>query len=163
MTTTGSGFREVMYEDLDLDRQRLLRAAKKAFTNAYNPYSHFAVGAALLTENGKMITAANVENAAYPSGMCAERSALARANGEGRGFQCIAIAVVALNNEISTEEVTAPCGECRQCIYEAACRSRLYEKFEVILATTNFSKVVVTTIGDLLPLPFGPKDLVQSG
>lgn len=160
MTTAGC-FREVLFDELDLVKQRLLRAAKRAFRKAYNPYSRFSVGAALLSRDGKMITAANVENAAYPSGICAEGCALARANAEGQGGSCIAIAVVALNNKSFTEDVTAPCGECRQRIFEAACRSGVFEQLEVILATTDFSKVVVTTIGDLLPLAFGPKDLEQ--
>lgn len=90
----------------------LIDSAAKAMEKAYAPYSHFLVGAALLCQNGTVFTACNVENAAYPCGICAERAALAKAVSEGqRDFT--AMAVIADDSEICT-----PCGMCRQSLYE---------------------------------------------
>ena len=87
-------------------RQRLIAAATAARAHAYAPYSHYSVGAALLTRTGKVYTGVNVENAAYPSGMCAERVAVFKAVSEGeRSFAAIAVV---------TENGGAPCGACRQ-------------------------------------------------
>jgi cytidine deaminase len=123
---------------------------------AYNPYSGFFVGAALLTIDGTIVTASNFENAAYSPGICAERAALVRANAEGHRRFC-AIAVIARGSDTETREVTALCGVCRQMFYEASQVSGI--DIEVILTTTNQERTVLTTIGELLPLAFGPKDL----
>ena len=148
--------REVAYSSLDQVQRKLIGAAAEAKEGAYNPYSGFFVGAALLTVDGKVVAASNFENAAYSPGICAERAALVRANAEGhRMFR--AIAVIARGTDTETTEVTAPCGVCRQMIYEAAQVSGI--DIEVILTTTNRDKIVLTTIGELLPLAFGPKDL----
>jgi len=151
--------RQVPFEELSEQEQKLLRAARKTMENAYNPYSGFYVGAAVLTTGGEIIPGANMENAAYGDSICAERIALGRANAMGYGNACEAIAVVARGRDSPTTEVTAPCGSCRQVIFEAACRSGFNEELEVIMATTNFGKILIAKIGDLLPLPFGPKDL----
>lgn len=156
------GVDSIAYHDLGSSDQQLLGAAKQALELAYNPYSHFFVGAAVLTEVGKVITGSNVENAAYGPSICAERSALMRTNAEGLGSTCVAIAVVARNGDSPTGAITAPCGVCRQVIYEFSYRSGVDEEFKMILATTNFEEVVVTNIGKLLPLAFGPKDLADS-
>ena len=153
------GIDRVAFDSLSLSNQHLLDAAEEALELAYNPYSGFFVGAAVLTSEGQVITGSNVENVAYGPTICAERSALMRANAEGHGDKCDSVAIVARNGEIPTTVVTAPCGVCRQVIYEFANRSTVYEEFKIILATTNFEEVIVTTIGKLLPLAFGPKDL----
>ena len=148
--------REVAYSSLNRAQRTLITAAAEAMEGAYNPYSGFFVGAALLTVNGAVVTASNFENAAYSPGICAERAALVRANAEGhRRFR--AIAVIARGTDTETTEVTAPCGVCRQMIYEAAQVSGI--DIEVILTTSNQDKTVLTTIEELLPLAFGPKDL----
>jgi len=148
--------REINYKNLDKTQQKLLMAATIARERAYNPYSHFYVGAALLSQDGRMISGANVENAAYGSTICAERAAILRANAmKIRTFDKIAI--IARGEGFDTTTVTAPCGSCRQMLFES---SQLSEKnLEVIMATTRKDKIIIATIEELLPLAFGPKDL----
>ncbi len=134
--------------------QQALTQARTAFAYAYNPYSHFSVGACLITQTGELITGTNFENASYTS-ICAERAALVRANVMGhRTFQAMAIIAKGISN---TTEVCAPCGTCRQAIYEAAQLSG--GNLELILSTTQCDKIVLTDIRTLLPMAFGPKDL----
>ncbi len=146
--------KKLEYASLRPDQQKLLDAAEKAMEMAYNPYSHFYVGAALLSQDGEIISASNVENAAYGSTICAERMALGRANAEG-GRMFDSIAIIARGEDFDTKEVTAPCGSCRQMLYEA---SQVSEKdIEIILSTTKKDEILLTTIEELLPLAFGPK------
>ncbi len=148
--------RESKYELLTKAQRKLIDAAEGAMHTAYNPYSKFYVGAALLTQGGEIISGSNVENAAYGSTICAERAALLRANAQGQRL-FTAIAVIARGNNFDTTAVTGPCGSCRQMIYEAAQVSG--KNIEVILSTTKKDKIVITNINDLLPLAFGPKEL----
>jgi cytidine deaminase len=144
------------YDLLKDDEKNLLDEAEKVMRTAYNPYSRFYVGAALLAQNGRIISGSNVENAAYGSTICAERSAILRANAMGiRTFSKIAI--IARGENFDTNEVTAPCGACRQMLYES---SQISEKdLEVVMSTTKKDKIVIAKISELLPLAFGPKDL----
>ena len=144
------------YDSLTEIQQKLLQEARKVMETAYNPYSHFYVGSALLSREGKIITGSNVENAAYGSVICAERSALVRANAMGtRIFE--KVAVIGRGEGFDTSEVTGPCGSCRQMLYEAAQISEF--NLEIIMSTTKMDKIVIATIEELLPLAFGPKDL----
>ncbi|MDP2637235.1 MAG: cytidine deaminase [bacterium] len=158
-------FRNVKFEDLSTRNRNLLLEAKRALDQSYNVYSHFHVAAALGIDDSpavgapNVITGTNVENAAYGSAICAERSALLTAHNRGVGDRCVAIAIIARAGDQETAEVTGPCGECRQVIMEAAFRSGVKESFRVILATTSLAKIVVTTIGSLLPFAFTPADL----
>jgi cytidine deaminase len=146
----------VTYSNLNETQKRVLDAATVAMENAYNPYSNFFVGAALLTNCGELITGANVENAAYGSSICAERSAILRANAMGhRSFEMIAINT--RGHDFDTTEPSAPCGSCRQVLSEF---SQVYGKdLGVILSTTKKDKIIVTSISELLPLAFGPRDV----
>lgn len=137
-------------------QQKVLDEAAKVMNTAYNPYSNFYVGAALLSQDGQIITGSNVENAAYGSTICAERAAILRANAMGiRTFDKIGI--IARGEDFDTTEVTGPCGSCRQMLYESA---QISEKnLELIMATTKKDKIVIATIEELLPLAFGPKNL----
>lgn len=147
---------EQKYEELDLIQQRILDEAAKVMETAYNPYSHFYVGAALLSQDAQIITGSNVENASYGSTICAERAAILRANAMGvRTFYKIAI--IARGEGFDTSKITGPCGSCRQMLYESAQVSEM--DLEVILSTTRKDKIVVTTIDELFPLAFGPADL----
>lgn len=142
--------------ELDVDDQTLVHAAIEAAQQAYAPYSEFNVGAALLLKNGQIVKGSNQENAAYPSGLCAERVALfwAGANYPNEAIQ--SMAVVAMNKGQMVDEVTAPCGACRQVISES--QHRAGASFSIILAGKN--KIVKLLDGnDLLPLSFGPSDL----
>lgn len=98
----------------DPAKKELVEAAAGASENAYAPYSGYRVGAALLCDDGSVYTGCNVENASYPCGICAERTAAAKAVSEGkRGFRMIAVAG-------SSSEKCTPCGMCRQFLYEFA-------------------------------------------
>ncbi len=122
--------------------KELIEKATAAKENAYAPYSEFRVGAALLTENGKIYTGCNVENASYPVGICAERVAVSKAVSDGEmTFRAIAIA----GNE---EYYCSPCGMCRQFMSEF-CDS----DFKIILART-IDDYKVLTMKELLPYAF---------
>ena len=101
----------------ELDK-RLLLSARAAGNNAYAPYSGFRVGAAVFLENGEIVTGNNQENAAYPSGLCAERIALFYASSNFPSVAVRALAVSTLNNGDITSGVAKPCGACRQVISE---------------------------------------------
>ena len=125
--------------------------AVKAMDNSYSPYSSCKVGAALLTESGKVFTGTNIENAAFGPTVCAERVAVFKAVSEGeRNFLKIAV-VGGKNGEING--IFAPCGVCRQVLREF-CK----DDFEILLGETKeiFKKV---TLKDLLPLSFSPDNL----
>ena len=147
---------KVEHSKLGRWRQQLLYDAERVMETAYNPYSGFYVGAALLGTNGETYTGSNVENAAYGSTICAERAALMNANAHDvRIFK--ALAIIARGADFDTQEVSASCGSCRQMLYEAA---QLGEgDLEIILSTTKKDKIVITSIRELLPIAFGPLDL----
>ena len=130
----------------------LIRRAFAARKFAYTPYSHFNVGAALLTRNGKVYTGCNIENAGYTATNCAERTALFKAVSEG-GRQFSAIAIVGSKEGTVNELVTGPCGVCRQALYEFS-----GPDLTVIMARTE-EDYIVTTLGQLLPYGFGPANL----
>lgn len=139
----------------DIDRE-LLIAARSAMEGAYNPYSNFFVGAAVLTADNSIISGANFENASYSVTVCAERAALLRAAAMGyKVFKRIAI--IGRGAKAPTKEVLSPCGVCRQMIMEVAHVSQ--KNIEVIMASTDMKKVVIATIQELLPLGFGPNNL----
>ncbi|EFB75752.1 cytidine deaminase [Subdoligranulum variabile] len=130
----------------------LIRQAFAARKFAYTPYSHFQVGAALLTQDGKVYTGCNIENAGYTPTNCAERTALFKAVSEGeRKFSAIAI-VGSMQGTVNTL-VTGPCGVCRQALFEFGGPS-----LTVIMARTE-EDYIVTTLGELLPYGFGPANL----
>jgi cytidine deaminase len=147
---------KVGFEDLSEKEKELLKAAEEVMELAYNPYSGFFVGAALRTLGGEIITGTNVENAAYGSTICAERAALVRAN--AMGFKKHeAIAVIGRGTGFDCEEPVAPCGCCRQMLYEAAQVSG--KDLEILMSNTKKNVVIKSSIKELLPLAFGPKDL----
>ena len=124
----------------------LRERALGAMSRAYAPYSEFRVGAALLGSDGSITEGCNVENAAYPAGMCAERGAVAAAVVRGvRAFEAIAIATEA-------EEPTPPCGICRQVLEEFAPHLQ-------VLSITRDGREARWTMDDLLPRAFTPKSL----
>lgn len=123
----------------------LVQKAIEVRRNAYAPYSDYFVGAALLTRSGNIYTGVNVENAAYPTGMCAERVAVFKAVSEGeRDFEAIAVV---------TENSGSPCGSCRQVLSEFGL------DIVVIIADAAGEISEATTVRALLPGAFGPSDL----
>lgn len=131
----------------DALQQRLLQAARAVRTRAYAPYSRFAVGAALLDEQGRIHAGANVENAAYPQGLCAEACALAHLVAAG-GRRIRAVAVVG-----EAAEPVTPCGGCRQKIREFAA-----DGTPILIGDPSGLRARFT-LGELLPASFGPDHL----
>ncbi|MGN0398248.1 MAG: cytidine deaminase [Candidatus Fimimorpha sp.] len=133
--------------------EELILEAKKAREHAYAPYSHYRVGAALVTKNGKIYYGCNIENAAYTPSSCAERTAFFKAIYDGeREFEKIAIVGGAEGSD--ADELCAPCGVCRQVMMEF-CNP---QKFQIILANGK-DKQLQLTLKDLFPYGFGPDNL----
>ena len=105
-------------EELDPSDAELLRFAHEAARNAYAPYSKFNVGAAVRLANGAVVLGNNIENAAYPSGLCAERVAMFAAMAQYPGVPFEALAVTAYSASKTIDEPVAPCGACRQVMVE---------------------------------------------
>ena len=133
--------------------KELIKLAYKAREQAYTPYSGFKVGAALLTESGKIYQGCNIENAAYTPTNCAERTAFFKAVSEGeRKFK--AIAVVGGKPEMKEGETCAPCGVCRQVMREF-CDPK---EFRVLLENGK-DEILNLSLEELLPFGFGPENL----
>ena len=131
----------------------LVRAAIAARENAYAPYSHFAVGAALLCADGTVYGGCNIENAAYSPGNCAERTAIFRAVFDGhRDFAAIAVVGGPQGQPIS--ELCAPCGVCRQVMREFCDPAT----FRILMGTSD-TEYIESTLEELLPNSFGPDSL----
>lgn len=138
--------------------KKLIEAAKDATKNAYAPYSHFKVGAAVLLEGGEIIPGNNQENAAYPSGLCAERTVVFYANATHPHKKVNAIAIAAYHNGQFTKDVITPCGACRQVLLEVENR---YKNPMKILMYSADGVYVANSIKELLPLSFGDEMLQQ--
>lgn len=138
----------------DIKTQDLIRAAIEARKNAYTPYSHFKVGAALVTDEGEVITGCNIENAAFTPGNCAERTAVFKAVSEGKlNFKRIAI-VGGMESQTDTfSEYAFPCGVCRQVLCEFC-----EPEFEIIVAK-SINDFKIYTLSMLLPESFGKQNL----
>jgi cytidine deaminase len=128
------------------DLEELIRAARAARLNAYVPYSHYAVGAAVLTKSGKVYAGCNIENAAYPTGLCAERVAIFKAVSEGER------ALVAL--VVVTSNAGSPCGACRQVFSEFG-----EDDAVIVLARSRGNHRKKFTMKEILPDRFGPEHL----
>ena len=133
-----------------IDYKGLMHHAQDARKNSYSPYSHFCVGAALLSKGGKIYTGCNVENASFSATNCAERTAIFKAVSEGER-EFLALAIVG-GRAGETADFCAPCGVCRQVISEFCPKD-----FEIVLG--NEEKFKVYTLDALLPLSFSDKDL----
>lgn len=129
-------------------KEKLVKHALEVQKNAYAPYSKFFVGAAVLAENGEIYTGVNVENAAYPSTICAERSAIVKAVSDGQR-KLLGLAVV-------TRNAGSPCGGCRQVMREFC-----DDSMPIILANEAGEVVDETDLGELLPRSFGPEALLS--
>ena len=128
-------------------RNELITRALEARRFAYAPYSGYTVGAALLSVSGEIYHGVNVENAAYPTSMCAERTAVFKAVSNGElAFSAIAIA---------TENGGSPCGACRQVLSEFGLETL------VLVVDSQGEVTLETTVGNLLPEAFGPSDLTR--
>ena len=128
------------------DLEELISAARAARRNAYVPYSRYAVGAAVLAKSGKVYAGCNIENAAYPTGLCAERVAIFKAVSEGER-ELVALAVV-------TSNAGSPCGACRQVFSEFA-----EDDAVIVLARARGNHRKKFTMKQILPDRFGPEHL----
>ena len=140
------------YDELSAPDRQLIDAAKEATRHSYAPYSHFHVGAALLLDDGTIVTGTNQENAAYPSGMCAERTALFHAGSAHPDKAVIAMAIAAQSNGTFTPTPIAPCGACRQVMLET--EQRHGHPIRIVLYGTQQICIVEQGVSELLPLTF---------
>jgi len=143
-------------EELPELSRKLLLVARESAGRAYAPYSGYRVGAAVLLSNGEVIAGNNQENAAYPSGLCAERTALFYASSRFPGVAVTAMAVTTLSNGVLPGEFAKPCGGCRQVMAEYEDLSG--QPMEIILGGST-AIAVVSGIDTLLPFRFKKEDL----
>ncbi len=140
------------------DQDRLLvEIARKMTQNAYAPYSEFSVGTAVLLDNGEIVTGSNQENAAYPSGLCAERVATFSASANHPQATMKTIAISANNKTQTMDYPVTPCGACRQVMLEY--ETRQSEPIKVILSGNSGKIYILEQVKDLLPLTFTVDDL----
>ncbi|HEX8261537.1 MAG TPA: cytidine deaminase [Allosphingosinicella sp.] len=147
-----------------MTRDPLVQHARRAALGAYAPYSRFSVGCAIESVDGEVVVGANMENACYRLGVCAEIAALTAAQHAFGLAKVRRIAVAGGHVEegaLAGEAVCTPCGGCRQAIYEAACLSG--SDLEVISANGAGSAVEMRRISELLPSGFGPANLADAG
>jgi cytidine deaminase len=143
-------------EDLNSEDRELVEAARETAGNAYAPYSGFFVGAAMRLKSGRIVSGANVENAAYPSGICAERNALANAVTNYPNDPVHTIAISASTVHGLTDEPASPCGMCRQVIAEEEFRNG--SRIRIILSCKT--KIwIIGSISEMLPLQFSRDNL----
>ncbi len=148
--TTFTAFQSV--EELPLDIQSLMKQAVEVRKNAYAPYSKFRVGAALLLDNGKTVLGSNQENAAYPSGLCAERVAIFHSNAVYPDAKIIKMAISAASDVNETKSPTPPCGSCRQAISEYEFKQNT--PIEIYFMGESGEVYKSDSIKNLLPLSF---------
>lgn len=140
------------YDELSEQDCHLIDAAKQAIKQSYAPYSHFHVGAATLLDDDTIVIGSNQENAAYPSGMCAERTALFYASSAHPNKAVVALAIAAYTEGEFTATPISPCGACRQVILEM--EQRHNHPIRILLYGTEGIIVVEGGIKELLPLTF---------
>lgn len=143
-------------DELNNDDRELVLSAQMAAQNAYAPYSKFKVGAALRLGSGRIVTGANVENAAFPSGICAERNAISHSVSNFPDDHPVAIAISAQTEDGLLDNSISPCGNCRQVMAEEELRNG--KEIKVILSGKT-KTVVISSISSLLPLQFNNRNL----
>lgn len=147
-------------EELDLQDKQLLIEAKEASKKAYAPYSNFFVGAAILLENGKIITGNNQENAAFPSGLCAERVAVFAAASHFPDEIIRKIAIYANTDKFEITNPISPCGACRQVLSEYEIKQN--SDLKIILMSEKSKIVIFNGVKDILPFMFHVDELKNS-
>jgi cytidine deaminase len=155
MKEINTGTSAFIFQDInelsDVDKN-LMQAAIKASRNAYAPYSGFSVGAALLMEDDSIITGNNQENAAYPSGMCAERVAIWKAVSSYPNKKVKKIAITAVSSNKKLDKPVGPCGACRQTLLEYEVNQK--EVMEILFMGEIGNVVKANSIASLLPFSF---------
>lgn len=145
------------FEELSEEDKNLMTLAEKARDAAYAPYSNFQVGAAALLANGEIVIGSNQENASYPSGLCAERVAVFHAGAQYPGITIEKIAITANSLKKQVATPAAPCGNCRQSMYEY--ENKQNQPIQVLLMGAVGNVYKCHSIKDILPLAFGSEYL----
>lgn len=140
------------YDELAEQDRQLIEEAKGATTRSYAPYSHFHVGAAARLVDGTIVTGTNQENAAYPSGICAERTALFYAGASYPDKPVVALAIAAYADGEFTRTPISPCGACRQVMLEV--ENRYNQPMRILLYGTEGVYIIEGGARELLPLTF---------
>ena len=138
--------------ELSPEDQELMKSAIQTRKTAYSPYSKFSVGTAILLDNGSVVIGSNQENAAYPSGLCAERVAIFSANAQYPKNKILKLAISASSSRKKVSEPVAPCGACRQSISEYEVKQN--SPIEILFMGETGSVIKVSSLKDLLPLSF---------
>jgi cytidine deaminase len=138
--------------EMTQEEQNLMQKAKEACEKAYAPYSKFKVGAALLLENGKIILGNNQENAAYPSGMCAERVAIWKAHSDYPDVKMLKMALTIKSEKQVIDSPVPPCGACRQSIAEYEVKQKT--PIEIFFMGEKGAIYKTKSLANLLPLVF---------
>jgi cytidine deaminase len=139
-------------EELPEEVQGLMKKAVEARENSYSPYSKFKVGAAIQLGNGEVISGSNQENASYPAGLCAERTAIFYAGAKYPNVKIQKMALSARSLNHSVETPTPPCGSCRQAIAEYEVKQE--QPIEIFFMGEKGKVVKAQSVSDLLPLLF---------
>lgn len=139
-------------EELSQDMQDLMTKAAATRDSAYAPYSRFRVGAAILLENGAVVTGSNQENASYPSGLCAERTAVYAAGAQFPGQKILKIAITAKSERHQILSPVPPCGACRQALIEYEVKQE--DPIELFFMGEGGKVIKADSVKDLLPLIF---------
>lgn len=147
---------EKSLDELNPDEIELINAARDIAQRAYAPYSQFRVGAAAKLNSGRIVTGSNQENAAYPSGLCAERTTLFYAGAQYPDDPVTALVVTAIRQDGSYAQVAAPCGACRQVMLEVS--DRFKQPFKVYLPNAD-STLIIEDNRQLLPINFDASSL----
>lgn len=140
------------FDELSSGDKELMLQAVSARKNAYAPYSKFRVGAAVAMANDEVVIGSNQENASYPSGLCAERVAIFHAGAKFPGVAVKTIAITATSDTYAVTVPAAPCGNCRQAIFEYEFKQE--QPIRILLMGEKGNVVECNAIGDLLPLGF---------
>jgi cytidine deaminase len=150
--------KSIKFADLSESDKSLIEAARDVSANAYAPYSGFAVGAAVRTKSGDIHTGANLENASYGLGMCAEVAAITQANSrDDYNIEAIAVIGHKFTTPRSLAQVVTPCGRCRQLIFEAGQIADV--DVRILSCSGDLEHIIESNVSDFLPEAFGPKNL----
>ena len=148
-------YNEYSADELSAWQKNLIEKSVEAQSSSYSPYSHFKVGAAILLEDDLIVLGSNQENAAYPSGLCAERVALFYIGSNFPKQSIQTICIVAKGDLIPDDKLLSPCGACRQVMLES--ENRQNNKIRVIIVNRDHRTMIVSSVIDLLPFGFGSK------
>lgn len=140
------------FNDLDIEEKELINEAEKAIVDAYNPYNSQArIGAAVRTKSNRIITGSNIANVSSTVNLCAERAVFAAANAEGHR-DIVALAIIGTDGDGVIEDPIMPCGVCRQFMEEYLTING--GDISVICSNSSKSKIIKTSLKELLPLPY---------